>query len=175
MGTHTGSDPEWVRYYPRSAMLQLLGLSRDAELAHRRLCDYVWGGAEWPAPDHARAGEVGKVPRKLWPRVLRELHSVGWRTHRGRLQHPGVAAARDQAVAACEGRQAISRAGNHARWHRQPARDASLPEPTELRKVLDCGSPGRWRAVAGSWSRCAAQDRGGSRRDSRRHPDRTPE
>jgi len=141
MSTHTGSPPAWVRYDARSAMLLLIGLSRDAELAHRRLCDYVWGGAEWPAPDHSRAGEVGKVPRKLWPSVLRELQSVGWRTHRGHLQHPGVAAVRDHAVAACAGRRAISHAGHQARWHsKDPAPDGAdgtaVPMPTAMQSKI---------------------------------------
>jgi hypothetical protein len=117
MSTHTGPDPVWVRYNPRSAMLLVLAISRDAELAHRRLCDYVWAGAEWPAPDYRQAGEVGKVPRKLWPSVLRELHSVGWRTHAGRLCNPAIGAIREDAVAACEARRASSLAANQARWH----------------------------------------------------------
>ena len=116
MSTHTGSDPVWVRYNPRSAMLLLMGLSPEAELAHRRLCDYIWGGGPWPSLDYCKAGELGRVPRKRWRSVLCELESMGWRTRNRRLFNPTVAALREDAVAAYACRQAKSKAGNMARW-----------------------------------------------------------
>ena len=125
MNTH--GDPEllWVRNYPRQALLSLMGLSRDAELAHRRLSDIICGGAPWPAAEPDKAGELARVPPDQWATVLAELKAVGWHTRNGRLVNPAVAALRDQARDACAGRRAISAAGNRARW-----RPAGHPDRT---------------------------------------------
>ena len=124
MSSRTRTEPGWVRYNPRSAILLLLGVSPEAELAHRRLCDYVWGGAPWPAPDFAKTGELGRVPREAWERVLAELTSVGWRTRNGLLFHPDVDAIRAQAIAVYKSFQARSKAANAARWA-----DSTAPNP----------------------------------------------
>ena len=67
----------WVRYHSRRTVLALMGLSREAERAHRRLCDIIWGGAPWPAPEPGKAGELTRVPPDQWAAVLAELSGVG--------------------------------------------------------------------------------------------------
>jgi len=119
MHTPTGSELVWVRYNPRTAMLLLMGLSPEAELAHRRLSDYIWSGAPWPAPDFSIAGQLACVPADRWESVLQELARLGWRTRKGHLFNATVEAIRKEALDALAARKAKSRAANTARWSRR--------------------------------------------------------
>jgi hypothetical protein len=137
MSTHARAELAWVRYDPRTALLRLTPLTGWAELAHRRLSDYIWSGWPWPAPDFDRAGQLTKVPPESWERVLLELYSVGWRTRKGRLYHPDVAKVRDQAQTVFQSRRTASLAANDARWHPSPnGADPENASPSPIRDGL---------------------------------------
>ena len=107
MATHTRPELVWVRYNPRQAHFSTRGLTLVADAAHRRLCDHIWSGGPWPAPDASKAGLLIGVPRESWDSILEELKSVGWRTRNGHLYNRAVAAVRAEAQAfqrACHNR-----------------------------------------------------------------------
>ena len=97
--------------------MAVMGLSRDAELAHRRLANLILSDGRCLAADHAKTAEIARVPPDLWPAVLEELRGIGWRIRGDRFTHPAVLALHRQARDACAGRPAISAAGSRARWH----------------------------------------------------------
>ena len=116
MSSRTRTELVWVRYNPRSATLLLSGLTWEAELAHRRLCDFIWSGAPWPAPDFAKAGMLARVPSERWEAVLQELQTVGWRIRKDQLYHADVAAVRGDSLALFRANQARCKAASKARW-----------------------------------------------------------
>jgi hypothetical protein len=143
MPTHTRHELVWVRYHPRKALLAVVGLSALAELAHRRLCDYIWDGARWPAPDFAKAGELARVPRESWDAVLAELLTVGWRIHKDLLFNPAVASVLKEARAFQRASQARTKAARAVRWpdnmapHDPPSPallQSPLPAPSNISK-----------------------------------------
>jgi hypothetical protein len=137
MPTHTRLELVWVRYNPRSALLSPLGLSPAAELAHRRLCDYIWSGATSPAPDFSKAGGLLRVPRESWESVMEELQSVGWRTRNGQLFNPAVASVLREARVALAAHKALSKAGNAARWSsRTPPDGTPVGHPVALHSTV---------------------------------------
>ena len=83
-------DIYWVRYEPRRWLTRLAGLSPEAELAHRRMADFVWAGEGWPSSDPQVAPQLAHVPPQSWPRVLAELRTLGWHTRGSTLFSRGV-------------------------------------------------------------------------------------
>ena len=99
-----------IKYSGAAKMLELSGFSRDAELAHRRLCDWHWSTGEWPTTLRHNAAALCRVPEGLWAGVRVELARLGWRIRRGRLTHSGVHQARAQAASA------LNRAESAVKW-----------------------------------------------------------
>jgi hypothetical protein len=106
-----------VRYNPKYAMLITTGLSRHAQLAHRRLCDYIWSGGPRPRATQSEAGQIAQAPRSAWPQVLEELLRIGWRVEDDHLTNATVQAGWTDAVSALETQRARSQAGHTARWN----------------------------------------------------------
>jgi hypothetical protein len=98
-----------------SDLMAVMGLSRDAELAHRRLVNLILSDGCCFAADHAKTAEIARVPADLWPAVLEGLRGIGWCIRGHRLTHPAVLALQRHARDACAGCRAISAAGNSPR------------------------------------------------------------
>jgi hypothetical protein len=137
--SHTRHELVWVRYNPRNQLVSLAGVSLLAEVANRRLCDYIWSGSPWPAPDFAIAGALTRVPPESWDQVLAELLSVGWRTRKGLLFHPAVASVRNEARAFQRASQARTAAARAVRWPDNIARN-DPPAPALLQSPLQAPS-----------------------------------
>ena len=84
MRTRTKPKLVWVRYNPRTPLLALVGISLQSEVAHRRLCDYVWSGTPWPNPDCPKTAALALVPPADWDAVMAELRSLDVCSQRGR-------------------------------------------------------------------------------------------
>ena len=84
MRTRTKPKLVWVRYNPRTPLLALVGISLQSEVAHRRLCDYVWSGTRWPNPDCPKTAALALVPPADWDAVMAELRLLDVCSQRGR-------------------------------------------------------------------------------------------
>ena len=119
MPTPMNSNLTWVRYDPSRVVVAVMALSREAELAHRRLCDLVWATGQWPSAAASAALDQARSTPEQWPRVLTELATLGWRERRGLLVNPAVGAVLTEARQVHRARQAFCRAAAKARWSRR--------------------------------------------------------
>jgi hypothetical protein len=118
----------WVRYEAGASLLDLLRVSRETEVAHRRLCDYHWQSGRWPAADGADAGVLCRAGEGEWPQTMAELARLGWVQRKGRLYHSGVHRVRANAVAALQAQRRGGATTAKQRWGDRPAR-AEAPSP----------------------------------------------
>ena len=125
----------WVRYECSGVLLKLGLLSPEAELAHRRFCDYHWETGLWPSsPDFACA--LGRARLKRWPATLKQLRALGWRPARRQLTNPTVAAVRRAALAFVRQRKASARVAAEARWSNPQSPTAEHAEHAESHRPL---------------------------------------
>ena len=102
-------------------MLELSGVSPEAELAHRRLSDWHWHTGEWPTTLRNSTAALCRVSPGLWAGVRAELRALGWRVRRGRITNHGVHQVRAEAVSALRTRRERARVGAERRWTDQQA------------------------------------------------------
>lgn len=107
-------------------MLELVRVSRSAELAHRRFADYHWRTGLWPETPPADALALGRIPPAEWRAVVRELRRLGWRSRGRALVCPAVAAIRSHAVRACVVARTTGSKGGSSSWDRRQAAQATL-------------------------------------------------
>jgi len=91
-------------------------VSPAAELAHRRLCDLVWAGGEWPANDVGSLAQLGRLPAAEAAGAAKELAKLGWRRSGRLLWHPAVAGVRREAVRWLRTRRRSCRVAARSRW-----------------------------------------------------------
>ena len=111
----------WVRYSGSARMLELSGVSPEAELAHRRLSDWHWSTGEWPTTLRNSAAALCRVPPGLWASVQAELTALGWRVRDGRITNHEVHQVRAHAVSALKQARDAGRVGAERRWTAQQA------------------------------------------------------
>ena len=116
MATHTSTELMWVRYAPRTMLINTTGLSFAAELAHRRLADFAWSEMPWLAPDSPAFLLATRLTRGDVAAVLIELKSAGWRIRNKTISHPGLQAVIDECRATQAAARARSSAANAVRW-----------------------------------------------------------
>jgi hypothetical protein len=138
----------FVRYEADEVLRLVAGLSREAELAHRRLSDYHFSTGRWPAAG-PQACQLSRVPESRWPRVLAELAGVGWRRYREHFLNSWVRRRRAEAESAVRLRRLSGRKAARTRWNGGAARlppsrpgeppistpAGSGPEPAPMRSV----------------------------------------
>ncbi len=107
----------FVRYEAKVMLVDCLGLSVPAELAHRRLCDWCWAQGHFPPAQAAVLAEVTRVPPRFWERVFKALHAKGWAVKDGTLFHSGVQRILTEGEAAHAAAVSSGRRGAHRRWH----------------------------------------------------------
>ncbi len=78
----------WMRYAPTAMLVQCMDMAPEVELAHRRLCDWVWAHGEAPTDQPPLLQGITRVAGPEWARVSRLLRSKGWKRVEGRLTHP---------------------------------------------------------------------------------------
>src|SRR5512144_1801005 len=102
-------------------LVDTLDLTPEEELAHIRLCDWVWSQDRWPAAAHKVTMQVARVAAASWPRVLRSLRLKGWQVNRGLLYHGGVHRTLREAKDAHASAVARGRKGGQSRTPPSPA------------------------------------------------------
>ncbi len=107
----------FVRYEPKLMMVDCLDLSVGAELAHRRLCDYLWIQGVAPTVNERVLQQIARVVPADWPRVFEELQQKGWHPADGRLRHHGALRTLQEAQAAHA--SAVERGAKGAHTRRQ--------------------------------------------------------
>ncbi len=80
----------YVRYVPWVMLVDTMEMTPDVELAHRRLCDWVWVHGECPTDNAVLLQGITKAPAAEWARVSEMLSAKGWCAQEGRLTHDGV-------------------------------------------------------------------------------------
>ncbi len=116
----------YVRYEAKLMLIDCMGLSVPAELAHRRLCDYCWAQGSFPPVQAALLEEITRVRPESWPPVLKVLQSKGWVLRDGHVYHPGVNRVLEDAKAAHAAAVARGRKGARLRWRDS----ASIEQPS---------------------------------------------
>ena len=139
----TREHVQWVRYHPGAALFTILGVSRLAELAHRRLADHYWQTGEWASVPTGNAATLCRADPGEWPALLVELGSLGWQLRRERLCHSGVQQVREEAVSFLRSVRTAGRMGARRRWDGQGARERK-PEA----KPSGPAGPSQSRAIA---------------------------
>ena len=82
----------FVRYAAAAALVESLDLSPQAELAARRLRDWIWANQRAPAARPSLLASIARAPAGRWPAIDRELRAAGWHTSRGRYSSPAAMA-----------------------------------------------------------------------------------
>ncbi len=120
----------WVRYAPSVMLVDCLGMTADVELAHRRLCDWVWAHGECPLDRSALLQGITRVPAAEWVRVSKVLRTKGWRRVAGRLTHDWAVAVLREAEAAHASAVARGMKGGRSKLSLSPAQAQPKPSPT---------------------------------------------
>ena len=110
--------------------MQLLRLSPEAELAHRRLSDFVWAQGQWPPATPRPTAALARVSLAAWPKVRRQLATVGWTARAGRLVNREVGQVLAEAQNYLRAKVVSGHSGAEARWRPAPPPAAgSAPAP----------------------------------------------
>ena len=80
----------FIDYEAKTILADTVGMQRDTELAHRRLCDMIWFDGRPLTNDDARLREICRVELKDWARVKGELMQKGWIIDGGFFTHKGT-------------------------------------------------------------------------------------
>jgi len=143
------TDPDklfYVGYDAGQMLLTTATMSRAVELAHRRLCDYVYSHGHAPPNDAAFLASACKSTRPAWPKLLASLVNHGWRAQRKAFSHPDPLRTVRRARAAYDLAHHNGVLGAKARWkknhaHSQPKKPLppqtrTAPEPVPVK--LEC-------------------------------------
>ncbi len=117
----------FVRYEPKLMLVDCMGMSVPAELAHRRLCDWCWAQGTFPPSKQQLLSEITRVRPAAWHLVLPALQAKGWTIRGGLMQHSGVQRVLEEGKAVHAAAVARGKAGARRRW-----RDSSTTDTPEL-------------------------------------------
>jgi hypothetical protein len=151
------NDLNFVFYDAKRMLADMLDVDRDTELAHRRLCDFIWMAENPPKNDNDVLRELTKTPPQLWGKVRRGLEEKGWvvlgrfLAHRGAIDSLNSASARHaenyNRTAAAGGRpmmvSAVDAATGIVRYSLTPKVAASVT-PAVTRPVTDSVTKVHW-------------------------------
>ena len=121
------SNLSWVKYDPGTALNLSSKVSPEAELAHRRLADYVWHEGKWPLYERSALAQCTRLDARRWHHFARELRAAGWRRTGIHFVNNWVGQIRRESAQAHQRRVAISSAGGKAKA-RLAADKAAQPE-----------------------------------------------
>ncbi len=123
----------YVKYQPRLMLVDCLGMPPAAELAHRRLCDWIWSQDHLPPLAVDPLCAITRVAPADWPGVFKTLQEKGWRARRGFLAHPGVLRLLQEGKAAHATAVSNGRKGARRRWCHSRAIAGPLAAPMPRR------------------------------------------
>lgn len=93
------NDLNYIFYKPKLMLTDCLDIcDPETELAHRRLCDYVWAMDRPPKADDRFLRQFTRATDSSWGRIKRGLMDKGWFESGGLLLHRGAIAALNEAA-----------------------------------------------------------------------------
>src|SRR5512146_2213572 len=79
----------FIKYKAKVMLVDCLGMPKDVELSHRRLCDYIWA-MDGPPPDDSELKGICRMDSEDWVRVRGGLEQKGWKSEGGKFTHGGA-------------------------------------------------------------------------------------
>jgi hypothetical protein len=113
------SDLFFIDYEPKVMLSATVGMQRDTELAHRRLCDVVWKEGRPLDNSESMLREICRIEPHDWMRVKGELGQKGWKVEGKSFTHGGVIKTLERCRERYEKRVAAGLAGAEGRWGKQ--------------------------------------------------------
>src|ERR1035437_582276 len=127
------NDLFFVDYEAKVMFSDTVGLRPDSELAHRRLCDFIWATGTAPPHSPETLQEIGRVKPADWLKVKAELETKGWYAEQGLYTHKGCIKTLDRCKEKHARKVAASAAANAARWGKITPSDRNpAAHPTAL-------------------------------------------
>ncbi len=114
----------YVRYDPKAALVESLELTDRADLAARRLRDWIWRHQQAPRATRRALAAITRLSPDDWPAVAAELRNCGWHSHHGRFLSPWVLRVLRDSLAAHRYWSRKASAAAQVRW------GADTPPPT---------------------------------------------
>ncbi len=84
------NDLYYIEYKPELMLSDTIDMDAETELAHRRLCDFIWKLDKPPKADNEFLKQFTKTKPADWGRVKKGLLDKGWAEVGGVLLHKGV-------------------------------------------------------------------------------------
>ena len=99
------NDLYYIEYKPELMLSDSMDMDAETELAHRRLCDFIWRMDKAPRADNDFLKQFTKTKPQDWGRVKKGLLEKGWAEVNGLLLHQGAIetlnAAKEKYAAQC--------------------------------------------------------------------------
>lgn len=99
------NDLYYIEYKPELMLSDSMDMDAETELAHRRLCDFIWRMDKAPRADNEFLKQFTKTRASDWGRVKKGLLEKGWAEVNGLLLHKGAIetlnAAKEKYAAQC--------------------------------------------------------------------------
>jgi hypothetical protein len=99
VAAHDVNDLFLIEYKPELMLSDSIDMDAATELAHRRLCDFIWRLDCAPRHDVAWLEHFTKCPVGQWPAVEVRLFQKGWTSRGGFLVHQGAIESHNEAKA----------------------------------------------------------------------------
>ena len=84
------NDLYYIEYKPELMLSDSLDMDPETELAHRRLCDFIWRMDKAPKADNEFLKQFTKTRATEWGRVKKGLLEKGWTEVAGFFLHHGA-------------------------------------------------------------------------------------
>ncbi len=110
----------YVNYHPRPMIVRTAPMTHLAELAHRRLCDWIWAEGRAPVNDARTLASITRCLPEAWKEMRAELARNGWVGARHVFFHPEALAVLQQAKTAYAIARRTGTDGARQRWGKGP-------------------------------------------------------
>ena len=84
------NDLYYIEYNPELMLSDSIDMDAQTELAHRRLCDFIWRMDKAPKSDNDFLKQFTKTKPEDWGRVKKGLLEKGWAEVEGIMLHGGA-------------------------------------------------------------------------------------
>lgn len=99
------NDLYYIEYKPELMLCDSMDMDPETELAHRRLCDFIWRMDKVPKADNEFLKQFTRTTSQNWSRVKKGLLEKGWAEVAGLFIHKGAVetlnAAKEKYAAQC--------------------------------------------------------------------------